>query len=129
MPCDGGTLSDDFDLSKIPGWALWNRSKRISETIQRGRHSELIFEKALADGDWPQEELDHLRRLTAQLRECADHARAVWRELETALNLPDGDQLGRIREIGGALRSNIESRYLIERVEYLENWVRRFQDS
>ena len=122
-------MDDDFNLSKRPGWALWNRSKRISETIQRGRHSELILEKAIADGDWPQEELDHLGQLTAQLRECADHARAIWRELEAVLLLPDGDQLGRIREIGGALQSNTESWYLVGRVEYLETWVRKFQDS
>ena len=122
-------MGDDFNLSESPGWALWNRSKRISETIQRGRRSELILEKAIADGDWPQEELDHLRQLTAQLRECANHARATWRELEAVRHLSEGAQLGRIREIGGALQSNTESWYLIGRVEYLETWVRKFQDS
>ncbi|HUV58104.1 MAG TPA: hypothetical protein VMV96_04795 [Acidimicrobiales bacterium] len=122
-------MGDDFNLSKNPGWALWNRSKRISETVQRGRQSELILAKAVTDGDWPPEELDHLRQLTAQLRECADQARAMWRELEAVLYLPTGDQLGRIREIGGALQSNTESWYLIERVEYLDTWVRKFQDS
>ncbi len=122
-------MGDDFNLSKIPGWALWNRSKRISETIQRARHSELILEKAMADGDWPHEELDHLRLLTDRLGECADRARATWRELQGALLLPEADQLGRIREIGGALQSNTESWYLIGRVEYLETWVRKYQDS
>ena len=121
-------MGDDFNLSRIPGWALWNRSKRISETIQRGRHGELILEKAMANGDWPPEELTQLRQLTAHLRECADQSRATWRELQELDHLPDDEQLRRIREICRTDPSNVESRYLMEKVEFLETWVCRIQD-
>ena len=128
-PCDGGKMSDEFNLSKNPGWALWNRSKRISETIQRGRRSALILEKAMIDDDWPEEELGQLRQLVTRLSECANEAKSVWRELQTVLLLPDEDQLARVKEIGAAMEANTESLYLVERVEYLDIWVRKFQDS
>ena len=121
-------MSDGFNLSSIPGWARWNRSIRISETISRGRHAESILNAAVANDDWPSKELTLLRQLTDQLHECADRGRATWRELQALEHLPDDEQLRRIREICRADPSNHESRYLMEKVEFLETWVRRIQE-
>jgi hypothetical protein len=131
-------MANELSYARNIGWTVWNYSKLISHALSAPRRVRKHLDQYAMEGEWPEQDLAELERLTGMLEDCALGAEATWKRIREAIAQGDADLIDdqsqvaiirgggdrpelreRLREIFGSDRSASESYELVDEARRL----------